>query len=254
MDLQKNAFKAALARRDRQVGLWSALRAPVVAEILSRSGFDWILLDTEHAPNEIPDLIGQMQAMAGGTATPVVRVAWNDAVLIKRVLDAGAQSLLVPFVQTPEEAAAAVAATRYPPDGIRGVSGSSRSSQYGRIANYLARAGEETCVTVQVETGEALERIEEIAAVPGVDGVFIGPADLAASLGHLGDIGAAPVQAAIRDAAARLGAVGKAAGILTPVEAEARRYLDWGYSFVAVGLDHLMLRLAADAAAAAYRD
>jgi 4-hydroxy-2-oxoheptanedioate aldolase len=253
MELKRNGFKAAIARGELQIGLWSSLCSNIVAEVIGDSGFDWILLDTEHSPNELPGLVSQMQALGGGTATPIVRPAWNDPVLIKRILDAGAQALLIPFVQNAEEAAAAVAATRYPPHGIRGITTSGRAARYGRVQGYLAGAAEELCLLVQVETGEALAAIESIAQVPGVDGVFIGPADLSASLGHLGNPAHPEVQDAIRGAAERLAKVGKPAGILTPNEAEARRYIEWGYTFVAVGSDLGVLTKNADALARTFK-
>jgi 4-hydroxy-2-oxoheptanedioate aldolase len=249
MDISKNVFKHELAAGRLQIGLWSTLCSNIGAEIIADCGFDWILLDTEHSPNEIPILTTQLQAMARSTATPIVRPAWNDTVLIKRTLDAGAQSLLVPFVQNAAEARRAVAATRYPPQGIRGVSGSSRAARYGRIKDYLKTANREICVLVQVETGAALKELEAIAAVEGVDGVFIGPADLAASLGHVGDQLHSEVQAAIEDAAKRLKKIGKPSGILTPVEDDARRYISWGYGFVAVGSDTGLLTKNGDALA-----
>ena len=253
MELQRNAFKHAIAAGKLQIGLWSSLCSNIVAEIIGDSGFDWILLDTEHSPNEVPGLLSQMQALGRGTATPIVRPAWNDAVLIKRILDIGAQSLLIPFVQSPEEAKRAVAATRYPPAGIRGITGSGRASRFGRVKDYLKKADDEICLLVQVETRQALDQIEAIAAVEGVDGVFIGPADLSASFGHIGDAQHPEVQAAIEDAARRLKKVGKPAGILTPVEAEARRYIDWGYGFVAVGADLGLLAKHADALAKSFK-
>lgn len=252
MDLPANAFKAALKRGELQIGLWSSLCSPIVSEIISQSGFDWILVDTEHSPNEPPDVLAQLQALKGGTATPIVRPAWNDAVLLKRLLDIGVQAVLVPFVQNAEEAAKAVAACRYPPAGIRGITTSGRGSHYGRVQNYLKRADGEICVLVQVETGEALARIEEIASVDGVDGVFIGPADLSASLGHIGNPNHPEVQAAIQDAVKRLTAIGKPAGILTPSEPDARRYIEWGYRFVAVGSDLGLMAKHADALAKAF--
>ena len=252
MDLPANAFKAALKRGELQIGLWSSLCSPIVSEIISQSGFDWILVDTEHSPNEPPDVLAQLQALKGGTATPIVRPAWNDAVLLKRLLDIGVQAVLVPFVQNAEEARKAVAACRYPPAGIRGITVSGRGSHYGRVPDYLKRADGEICVLVQVETGEALGRIEEIASVDGVDGVFIGPSDLSASLGHLGNPGHPDVQAAIQDAVRRLSALGKPAGILTPSEADARRYIEWGYRFVAVGSDLGLMAKHADALAKAF--
>jgi len=245
--MQRNTFKHDLAAGKLQIGLWSSLCSNIAAEIISDSGFDWILLDTEHSPNEIPDLVGQLQAMQGSKTTPIIRPAWNDAVLAKRALDIGAQSLLFPYVQNAEEAKRAVASTRYPPQGIRGVSVAARASRYGRTPGYLTKANDEICVLVQVETGPALAQIEKIAAVEGVDGVFIGPSDLAASLGHVGNPQHPHVQAAIKDAVTRLRAVGKPAGMLTGNEEEARRYIDWGYLFVAVGADVGLLAKNADA-------
>jgi 4-hydroxy-2-oxoheptanedioate aldolase len=245
--MQRNAFKHNLAAGKLQIGLWSSLCSNVAAEIIGDSGFDWILLDTEHSPNEIPDLLGQLQAMQGGPTTPIIRPAWNDAVLIKRCLDIGAQSLLLPYVQNAEEARAAVAATRYPPHGIRGVSVAARASRYGRTPGYLGKANDEICVLVQVETRSALGELEAIAEIDGVDGVFIGPSDLAASLGHLGNPQHPDVQKAIKDAVDRLTKVGKPAGMLTGNEEEAKRYIDWGYKFVAVGADVGLLAKNADA-------
>ena len=253
MELRPNHFKAALGRGELQIGLWSSLCSNIVAEIIGGSGFDWILLDTEHSPNELPGLISQMQALATGTATPIVRPAWNDPVLIKRLLDAGAQALLLPFVQDAEEAQAAVAATRYPPEGIRGITTSGRAARFGRVGGYLKSAAQEICLLVQVETGEALAQIEAIASVPGVDGVFIGPADLSASLGHIGNPGHPEVQNAMKSAVDRLTKVGAPAGILTPNEAEARRYIEWGYKFVAVGSDLGLVVKGADALARSFK-
>lgn len=252
-EFQKNAFKHGLAEGKLQIGLWSSLCSNIAAEIISDSGFDWILLDTEHSPNELPDLLQQLQAVQRGTATPIVRPAWNDAVLAKRCLDIGAQSLLFPYVQNADEARSAVTSTRYPPQGIRGVSAGSRASRYGRVPGYLGKANEEICVLVQVETREALKELEAIAKVDGVDGVFIGPSDLAASLGHIGNPAHPEVQAAIKDAVTRLKAVGKPAGILTGNEDEARRYIEWGYLFVAVGVDVGLLAKNADALAKKFK-
>jgi 4-hydroxy-2-oxoheptanedioate aldolase len=251
--MQRNAFKHDLAAGKLQIGLWSSLCSSIAAEIIGDSGFDWILLDTEHSPNEIPDLVGQLQALQAGKTTPIIRPAWNDAVLVKRALDIGTQSLLFPYVQNVEEARRAVAATRYPPQGIRGVSVAARASRYGRTPGYLGKANAEICVLLQVETRSALNEIEAIAKVEGVDGVFIGPSDLAASLGHLGNPQHADVQKAIEDAVKRLKAVGKPAGILTGNEEEARRYIDWGYLFVAVGADVGLLAKNADALAKRFK-
>src|SRR6202051_4802233 len=205
----RNAFKQALASCQRQIGLWSGLCSPIVAEIIAGAGFDWIVIDGEHAPNDIPSLLAQLQAMRGGTAEPVFRVPWNDPVIIKRPLDVGARSLLIPFVQNAEEARRAVAATRYPPLGIRGVSVTPRANDYGRVQNYHKNAHLDTCVLLQVETRTAVKEMEAIAAIDGVDGIFIGPSDLAADFGHLGNSKHPDVMAALKDAATRIRAAGK---------------------------------------------
>jgi len=253
MQTPQNAFKRRLLAKELQIGLWCSLGSNIAAEIVGDSGFDWMLLDTEHAPNEPPDVLAQLQAFAVGTAQVVVRPAWNDAVLIKRLLDIGAQTLLVPFVQNAEEARRAVAACRYPPAGIRGITTGGRASRYGRAASYLKEADQQVCLLVQAETLGAIDRIPEIAAVDGVDGVFVGPSDLSASMGHIGNPLHPEVQRAIETAAKRINDVGKAAGILTSVEADARRYIEWGYRFVAVGTDIGLLARNADALAAAFR-
>jgi len=253
MDLPRNEFKHAIAGGRLQIGLWSSLASNIAAEIVSDAGFDWILFDSEHSPNEVPGLLAQLHAAARGTATPIVRPAWNDAVLIKRVLDLGAESVLVPYVQNAEEARRAVAAVRYPPAGIRGVAAATRASRYGRVTDYLKKADGEICLLVQVETRAALDGLEAIAAVDGVDGVFIGPSDLSASLGHIGNPQHPDVQRALEDGVRRLKAVGKPAGILTLSEEEARRYIGWGYTFVAVGSDVGLLGRGADALAKRFK-
>lgn len=232
-----NTLKAALRDGRRQIGLWNSLCSNIVSEVLAYAGYDWIVVDTEHAPSAPMDVLSQLQALATGTAEPLVRVAWNDAVLMKRLLDIGARSLLIPMVQNADEARAAVAATRYPPDGIRGVSVSQRANRFGRVPNYLRNAANDICVVVQLETPAALTQLEAIGAVPGIDGLFIGPSDLSASMGHLGNAAHPEVQAAIADAYKRAKAIGKSIGILAPVESDARRYFEMGYSFVAIGSD-----------------
>lgn len=253
MEFPINSFKIDLAQDKLQIGLWSNLCSPIVAEVISDSGFDWIVIDAEHSPNELPVILAQIQAMQGGAANPVIRPPWNDAVLIKRLLDIGVQTLLVPFVQTADEARRAVAATRYPPAGIRGITNSGRASRYGRVQGYLQRANEHICVLVQLETAEAVANLEHIAAIDGVDGIFIGPSDLAASLGHLGNPSHPDVQAVIESAAKRLTALGKPAGILTAAESDARRYIEWGFRFVAVGTDLNLLTKNADALARLFK-
>jgi 4-hydroxy-2-oxoheptanedioate aldolase len=233
--LRPNVFKAALKNHQPQIGLWSDLCSNIVAEVIAGAGFDWIVIDMEHAPNELPDVLSQLQAMAAGTAEPIVRCPWNDFVQIKRILDIGARSILVPFVQNADEARKAVAATRYPPLGIRGVCGTPRANRYGAVADYHSKAHEDICVIVQVETRAAVKEIEAIASVDGIDGIFIGPMDLAADYGHLGSTKHPEVQAAFADACARIRAKGKAPGIITSDPEEARRYLRQGFEFVAVG-------------------
>lgn len=253
MDLPKNTFKARMAKGETQIGLWCSLCSPIAAEVVCYSGFDWLLLDTEHSPNDLQEIYAQLQASAPGTAHSVVRPAWNDPVLIKRYLDIGAQTILLPYVQNADEAAAAVAATRYPPLGIRGVTGSGRAARYGRVKDYLKKANDEICVLVQVETREALAQLDKIATVPGVDGVFVGPSDLSASFGHIGNPAHPEVQAAIEDAGRRIRKAGKGAGILTVDETEARRYIGWGYNFAAVGVDIVTLAKATDALAQKFK-
>jgi 4-hydroxy-2-oxoheptanedioate aldolase len=247
MDMPRNQFKHALAEGRRQVGFWLSLGSATAAEVVAGSGYDFIAIDTEHAPNELPGVIDQLRALEGGTGTPMVRPAWNDPVLIKRLLDAGVQTLLVPFVRNREEAVRAVASTRYPPEGIRGVATGHRANRYGRVDDYLAHAHEEICVVVQLETRGALGALEEMAGVPGVDALLIGPSDLSADFGHLGNPGHPEVQAAIADACARCKRVRKPLGIFAPIEADARRYVDLGVDFVIVGTDASVLKRGADA-------
>lgn len=253
MELPVNRFKQALREGRGQLGLWNALPGSYAAEIAAGAGFDWILLDTEHAPSDPIAVLPQLQAIAGYPVSAVVRPAANDAVLIKRFLDAGAQSLLVPYVQTAEEAAAAVAAVRYPPAGIRGISSVSRATRFGRIPGYATQAEAEICLLVQVETRETLDRIEEIAAVEGVDGIFVGPADLAATFGRPGEPGHPEVVAAVEDAIRRIVAAGKPAGILTADPAFARRCIALGTTFTAVGIDAGLLARATERLAAEFR-
>jgi 4-hydroxy-2-oxoheptanedioate aldolase len=237
VDLPRNAFKRALATGKPQIGLWSSLSSGYSVEVIAGAGYDWILLDSEHSPADLETLLTQLQAAAPYPTHAVVRVPWNDMVTIKRTLDIGAQSLLIPYVSTAEEARAAVSYTRYPPAGVRGVAGTTRATRFGRIKDYAKRAHEEICLLVQVETQAALDSIEAICAVEGIDGVFIGPADLHASLGRTGEIANPEVKPVIDQAIRRIRKSGKAPGILTPNEADARRWLECGALFVAVGSD-----------------
>jgi 4-hydroxy-2-oxoheptanedioate aldolase len=253
MDLPQNHFKRAIRAGKPQIGLWSTLSSSYTVEVVAGAGFDWLLLDTEHSPVDIENLLTQLQAAAPYASHPIVRIPWNDMVTVKRVLDIGAQTLLVPYVQNVEEARNAVAHTRYPPAGVRGVAGTTRATRFGRVKDYAKRAHEEICVLVQVETQSALQNIEAICGIDGVDGVFIGPADLHASLGHAGETANPKVKPMIDDAIRRIRKTGKAPGILTPNEADARHWLECGALFVAVGSDAGILARGADALAAKFK-
>ena len=236
-----NRFKARLGKGP-QIGFFATLGAPGLAELLAGCGFDWVLIDTEHSPIELPDVIAHLRAIEGAGLPALVRPAWNDRVTIKRLLDQGAQTLLIPYVENAEEARAAVASMRFPPHGARGVSGASRSSNYGLDQDYFARAEAELCLIVQIESTGALARIEEIAGVEGVDAVFIGPSDLAASMGHIGNPQHPEVQRAIDDGFRRVKALGKRCGYLTGNEAELRRRLADGVDFVSFATDAVFIR------------
>lgn len=242
-----NRFRRDLVAGKRLIGCWSSLASPITTEVLGLAGFDWLLLDAEHAPNDVGTLIPQLMALKDSPSAPVVRPPWNDAVVIKRLLDAGFYNFLIPFVETADEARRAVAATRYPPQGIRGVSVAQRHNRYGTVADYLANVDDNIALLVQIESGPGLAAIDAIAAVDGVDGIFVGPSDLAAALGHLGNAAHPDVQQAIRHVFSRAKAAGKASGILAPIEADARRYLEWGATFVAVGSDLGLFRSASQA-------
>ena len=244
MKLPINPFKKALAERQVQIGLWLGLADPYSAELCAGAGFDWLLIDGEHSPNDLRSILGQLQAIAPYASHPIARVPVGHGhigtTLIKQYLDLGLQTLLVPMVDTPEQAAELVRAMRYPPQGLRGMAGA-RASGWGRNPSYVHEANAQVCLLVQAESQTALDNLDAIAATEGVDGIFIGPADLSASMGHVGNPGHPEVQAAIADAIARIVKAGKAAGILTPDEALARHYLEFGATFIAVGLDTNLL-------------
>lgn len=258
MQTPANPFKQALAEKRTQIGLWLGLADAYCAEICAGAGFDWLLIDGEHSPNGLRSVLQQAQAIAaypGANAIARVPVGHGDVgtALIKQYLDLGLQTILVPMVDTPAQAQAIARAMRYPPHGIRGMGGA-RASRWGRYPAYAKEANEQVCLLVQAETREALANLDAIAAVDGIDGVFIGPADLSASLGHVGNPNHPEVQAAIADAIARIQRAGKAAGILTPDEAQARKYLELGALFVAVGLDTNLLARSTSALAARFKD
>jgi 4-hydroxy-2-oxoheptanedioate aldolase len=249
MDLPINKFKAKLQAGQSQIGLWCGLPGSYAAEIVAPAGFDWLLFDTEHSPSDVLTVLPQLQAVAPYGVSPIVRPAVNDPVLIKRFLDIGVQTLLIPYVQNADEARAAVEATRYPPKGIRGVSALTRATRFGRVKNYAQLAERELCLLVQVETREALAHIEAIASVDGVDGIFIGPADLAASFGYAGQPGHPEIVDAIEKAIGVLRRMGKPAGILTPDETFAARCIELGTLFTAVGVDVALLARGSEALA-----
>ncbi len=233
-----NTFKVALAEGRAQIGLWVALTSPYAAEICGGAGFDWLLVDAEHAPNDIQTLVSQLQALAKYPAHAIVRPPIGEAWILKQILDIGAQTILVPMVESAAQAEALVRAVRYPPHGIRGVGAAlARASAFNRIPDYLLTANDQICLLVQVESRAGLANLDAIAGTDGVDGVFIGPSDLAADMGFLGKPGAPEVQAAIDDALGRIRSHGKAAGVLSADLALARRYLDNGATFVAIGSD-----------------
>jgi 4-hydroxy-2-oxoheptanedioate aldolase len=232
-----NTFKQAIAQGQQQIGLWYSLGNAYTVEVAASSGYDWILIDTEHSPTDVIDALAQLQAAAAYKTHAIVRPTHNDEVLIKRYLDCGAQTLLIPMINTAEEARKAVSYITYPPRGVRGVAGLTRAGRFGRIANYITVAQQELCLLLQVETVEGLKNLEAIASTPGVDGVFIGPADLSASMGLPGQLAHPEVKATISDAIKRIRACGKAAGILTQDVAYAKQCIADGTTFTAVGLD-----------------
>jgi 4-hydroxy-2-oxoheptanedioate aldolase len=237
-----NPFKQALQAKSPQIGLWLGLANSYSAELCATVGFDWLLVDGEHAPNDVRSILGQLQAVAPYRSQPVVRPPSGDPVLIKQLLDIGAQNLLIPMIETPEQAALMVAATRYPPAGIRGVgSALARASRWNGIPAYLDRADEQICLLLQIESVQGMKNLDAIAATEGVDGIFIGPSDLSAAMGHRGNPAHPEVQAAIESGIRAIVAAGKAAGILTADEALAKRYLELGCTFVAVGVDTSLL-------------
>ncbi|KAB1074299.1 HpcH/HpaI aldolase family protein [Methylobacterium planeticum] len=253
MDILKNRFKAALAENRQQVGLWCSLASPISTEIVAGSGFDWLLLDMEHSANDLRDIYGQLQAMGEGSAHAMVRVPSDEPITIKRILDTGAQSLMIPNIDDADQARRAVAATRYAPRGVRGFSQAPRAARFGRIPDYHARCEAEIFVAVQIESRRALDNLEAIAGVEGVDGVFIGPGDLSTSLGYLGQQNHPEVVRVVEDTIRRIRLTGKAAGILTANEELAQRYVAAGTRFTAIGSDMGLLARSSEALAARFR-
>lgn len=237
MDMPRNTFKHALQAGHMVYGTWLMSGAPSTAEALGCAGFDFLVVDMEHVPVDTPEMIEILRTMAGTPAQAVVRLPWNDMVQVKRALDGGAQSLMFPFVQNADEARRAVSYTRYPPEGTRGVAAMHRASRFATVPNYLKGAGEELCVIVQIETPAALEQLPQIAAVPGVDSIFVGPGDLSASMGHLGDIAHPAVQDQLKAAAELCKQLGKPCGIVGPNPEMVGKFIEYGYTWVAVASD-----------------
>ena len=249
-----NSFKRDLLAGKKLIGIWSSLANEITTEALGVAGFDWVVLDGEHSPNNVRTFITQLMALKDSPTAPVVRPSCNNAAEIKLLLDSGFYNFLIPFVESADEARSAVSATRYPPQGIRGVSVSQRSNRYGTVPDYFKNVNQHICVMVQIESRAGVAAVKDIAAVEGVDCIFVGPSDLAAALGHLGNASHPEVQAAIAQVFADAKAAGKPSGILAPVEADARRYLAMGATFVGVGSDLGAFRNATQALCDRYRD
>ena len=249
-----NAFKQALAAGKPQIGCWLALANAYTSELVATAGFDWLLIDGEHAPNDVHSTLAQLQTLAAYPSHAVVRAVEGRTELVKQLLDIGAQTLLIPMIETAEQAAGMVAATRYPPGGVRGVGAAiARASRWAQDTGYLHTAEADLCLLLQVESQRGLDHLDAIAATDGVDGVFFGPADLSASMGFRGNPGAPEVQRAIEDGIARVLAAGKAPGILATDPTLARHYLSLGATFVAVGVDASLLAKATRELAASFR-
>lgn len=255
MQFPVNNFKKALVNQQVQLGLWQGLTSAYAAELCATVGYDWLLIDGEHAPNTLQSILAQLQALAAYPVAPVVRPAANDAVELKRLADLGVQNFLIPLIENADQARAAVAAVQYPPSGKRGVAASiARASLWNDYQDYLLRANDEMCVLCQVESVTGMSHLDEILQVNGVDGVFIGPADLSASMGYAGNPAHPEVNQVIEEAITRIRAAGKAAGILHTNPVQAQRYIDLGALFVAVGVDVSLLKSAASQLLAVFRE
>ncbi|WP_170506316.1 HpcH/HpaI aldolase family protein [Ruegeria arenilitoris] len=254
MSAPKNTFKQALIKGDRQIGCWSSFAEPIATEIMGTAGFDWLVIDGEHAPNDIRSIRDQLMALAASPSHPVVRVPVGETAKIKMVLDVGAQTILVPIVESAEQARELVRACRYPPEGVRGVgAGAARATGYGSVADYIQTADAQICLLVQVENRAGMAALDDILTVDGIDGVFIGPADLSTDMGYQGNSAAPEVQTTIADAISRIKAAGKAPGILGTNDQASQAYMDMGAQFLAVGIDVMLLAQAARALAAKWR-
>ncbi|UWQ83177.1 aldolase/citrate lyase family protein [Leisingera caerulea] len=251
MPAPKNTFKQALAKGERQIGCWMSFAEGQIAEIMGTCGFDWLVIDGEHAPNDIRSIRDQLMALAASPSHPVVRVPVGETWMIKQVLDAGAQTVLVPIVESADQARELVRACHYPPKGVRGVGATAaRATMFGSVSEYIQTADQEVCLLVQVENRAGMAALDEILQVEGIDGVFIGPADLSTDMGHQGNSAHPEVRAVIADAITRIKAAGTAPGILGTTDEATQAYADMGAQFLAVGIDVMVLaRNARDLAA-----
>lgn len=255
MSAPENTFKTALKRGDKLYGCWAGFADPYPTEVLATAGFDWLVIDAEHAPNDLRTIMAQLQVLEGKPCHPVVRLPMGEAWAIKQVLDAGAQTLLIPMVDSAEQARDLVRAMRYPPEGIRGSGAAlARASQFSAVPDYITTANDQMCLLVQIESRAAVDALDDILAVDGVDGIFIGPSDLANDMGYLGDSNAPEVRDTIKDVLARAAASDTAACILAVDHETALTYRDWGAQVMAVGIDVLMLAQTARATAQKWRD
>lgn len=258
MDILNNPFRALLAQPSIPLGTWLMSGNSASAEAMGCVGFDWLVVDMEHVPIDYRDAYQILQAIAGTRAVPVVRLAWNDAVMVKRALDIGAQTLMFPFVQNADEARRAVASTKYPQSGektpgTRGYAAMHRGSRYGTLADYGSRANDAITCMIQLETPAAIEQLEAIAAVEGVDALFMGPGDLSAAMGHLGNMAHPDLQAALKNAAERARAIGKPIGIVGPTPEMVQKFIEYGYNYVAIASDMGMMMRQANAFFAAMK-
>ncbi len=255
MDMPMNRLKENLTAGTAQIGTFIGFSDAVCAELMATTGFDFLLFDAEHGTNTVRTVLAQLQAVAPYPVHAVVRPVGHDPAQIKQYLDIGAQTLLIPMVETPQQAAALVAATRYPPAGIRGVgTAMARAARWNGVPDYFRHADDQICLMVQIESRRGLEHLDTIAHTDGVDGVFIGPADLAASLGYLGQPGHPEVKKTVEQALRRIAAAGKIAGVYTADAALATQYRACGARFLVVGVDTLILRQAAMKLAASFRE
>ena len=248
-----NRFRQSVREKQLLVGCWASLASPISTEVLGYAGFDWLLLDGEHAPNDLQTFLTQLLALKDSPSAAVVRPAWAEPVLLKRLLDLGVYNFLMPFIESAEQARAAVAATRYPPQGIRGIAVAQRSNRYGYCPEYFERINDNICVLVQIESRPGVEAVDAIARVDGVDGLFIGPSDLSASLGHFGNPKHPDVQRAMQRVVDVARLHDKPVGILASADEDIQRYLEMGMTCVAVGMDVVLLRNASRQLAERYK-